>query len=474
MANRIKIFPFLATSRVTYFETGSEDKKFYSVSTNIGAANRISISISEFVCQKDCPVQKFIRKATLLRYDGKTREVFDEGLNMIDEILKSGSQLILPGTREAFLNAIGLILYRENRFAYETLFTAEKDENSYGTTSDDIFICDIAYEDNYSFNAYQVLMLIRNFVSLDGNSLEKLIKGVGLKFLKRNLIREKIQFADNSKLNRSLGIPKELVLKLSHGYTTCLESFQTISSILDGNSAIYLVNFLDKWYTRKEDSDSVMAMKSRIVNNIAKILTHRKTAMPTLITYLVRQGYYDAQKATDLISLFVLNSITQEAVDVFEMYKSVFGIEMADLPTDLKYEHDVLANNIETLENRTFNRENFTKFAAAYGNELHYEEKDLLIRAPSTPEEVVFEGSYLRHCVAKYVKNIANGTAKVLFCRKTSAPDTPFVTIEYDDVYGIVQLKTFCDVDVMDKDVLQFVHRYEDELQKRKDAKKAK
>ena len=40
------------------------------------------------------------------------------------------------------------------------------------------------------------------------------------------------------------------------------------------------------------------------------------------------------------------------------------------------------------------------------------------------------EGRELRHCVGTYVRRVANGTSRIVFVRRASAPDVPYCTVE--------------------------------------------
>lgn len=60
--------------------------------------------------------------------------------------------------------------------------------------------------------------------------------------------------------------------------------------------------------------------------------------------------------------------------------------------------------------------------------------EDLRIVVPKTVSDLQREGKKLHHCVGRlgYDKKMAEGKSLIMFCRKNTEPDTPFVTIEYD------------------------------------------
>lgn len=65
--------------------------------------------------------------------------------------------------------------------------------------------------------------------------------------------------------------------------------------------------------------------------------------------------------------------------------------------------------------------------------------KDLIIRLPRNPHEIVLEGQALRHCVGGYAERHFLGKTTILFIRKNTALDTPYFTIEVDNDNNIVQ-----------------------------------
>lgn len=57
----------------------------------------------------------------------------------------------------------------------------------------------------------------------------------------------------------------------------------------------------------------------------------------------------------------------------------------------------------------------------------------LMIRPCANEEELILEGKLLHHCVATYAKSYAEGRTAILFIRRTSEPDKPFFTLEFDE-----------------------------------------
>ena len=62
---------------------------------------------------------------------------------------------------------------------------------------------------------------------------------------------------------------------------------------------------------------------------------------------------------------------------------------------------------------------------------LEYENDEYCIRVPRGPEDIREEANVLDHCAATaYLNNVANGRTAIVFMRRKSNPNRPFVTIE--------------------------------------------
>lgn len=61
---------------------------------------------------------------------------------------------------------------------------------------------------------------------------------------------------------------------------------------------------------------------------------------------------------------------------------------------------------------------------------LTFEFGDLIIRPPSTFDEIIKEGKVLEHCVGGYADRHTGGSKTIMFIRKSSSPNTPFYTVE--------------------------------------------
>lgn len=71
-----------------------------------------------------------------------------------------------------------------------------------------------------------------------------------------------------------------------------------------------------------------------------------------------------------------------------------------------------------------------------------YEADGLIIRVPGSREEIIAEGKALEHCVGGYADRHMRGDVTILFMRKASASDKPFLTVEMNGT-NLVQIHGF-------------------------------
>lgn len=90
------------------------------------------------------------------------------------------------------------------------------------------------------------------------------------------------------------------------------------------------------------------------------------------------------------------------------------------------------------------------------GPKFSYTGKEYLIAVPTTVEEIIQEGRYLKHCIAsseRYWDRIEQGETYLLFLRKVDSPNTPYYTMEVEPNGTVRQLRTFYDNQNEDIDV---------------------
>lgn len=70
---------------------------------------------------------------------------------------------------------------------------------------------------------------------------------------------------------------------------------------------------------------------------------------------------------------------------------------------------------------------------------FEYETDELILRQPTTPDEIVEEGRILHHCVGGYAERHSKGKTNIFFIRKKTDPNTPYYTIEVSNDFEVKQ-----------------------------------
>lgn len=137
------------------------------------------------------------------------------------------------------------------------------------------------------------------------------------------------------------------------------------------------------------------------------------------------------------------------------------------LPHDFKRWHDIRTDEYYTAKAEANEREHaklyeqFAVVAAKYSPLQRTKVEDYLILIARSPQELVYEGNYLHHCVGRmgYDQKFVREETLIFFVRNIDAPDTPFVTMEYS-IKSKKILQCYGDKDTKPSDaVLNFVNQ---------------
>lgn len=90
--------------------------------------------------------------------------------------------------------------------------------------------------------------------------------------------------------------------------------------------------------------------------------------------------------------------------------------------------HDVLQARHKQVKSEIVNKG--IKAMADKLMKYQYESEGLVIVPARSNEELIAESEALNHCVRTYAEKVANGETGIMFVRKQSDPDEPFVTLE--------------------------------------------
>lgn len=76
------------------------------------------------------------------------------------------------------------------------------------------------------------------------------------------------------------------------------------------------------------------------------------------------------------------------------------------------------------------NKEEFTKAYAKYAKVLQFENDEYIVVLPQSEKDLIVEGERQGNCVGGYGKRVIDGERLVVFIRRKSAIDTPYITCD--------------------------------------------
>lgn len=93
-----------------------------------------------------------------------------------------------------------------------------------------------------------------------------------------------------------------------------------------------------------------------------------------------------------------------------------------------------------------FSRASYSElFPLAYEKQREawdFEYGNYCVKIPYAAQDLIREGSEMKHCVGRYIDKVANNTTYIVFIRKKNDPDTPYITGEVN-VYGKITKQWF-------------------------------
>jgi PcfJ-like protein len=156
--------------------------------------------------------------------------------------------------------------------------------------------------------------------------------------------------------------------------------------------------------------------KYRLKDFINLVNTH-KLEYKSLFNYLITLDNREALSPSHAIGL--LN-------DYLTMSKEMGNTRASKYPRFLKLRHDITTRNYSVKPEDT-PEDAFKKYIRY---ELDWMDKTHAVVSPLTPEEMVFEGDKLHHCVAQYIEKVVNGVCQIMFLRDLQDGNQPLVTLE--------------------------------------------
>lgn len=149
----------------------------------------------------------------------------------------------------------------------------------------------------------------------------------------------------------------------------------------------------------------------------------------------IEYAYYETNVSQGMEGIYDVLSYWS---DYLRMSKDMGLTNVDKYPRYLKTMHDVVSMNYR-LNISEIQRKQFEQ-AYNVNKKYHTEDREHILFAPETPEDLVREGNQMGHCVGSYVKNVCRQTSAILFLRKKKQIDKSYITIEIKDG-NIVQAK---------------------------------
>jgi hypothetical protein len=140
-----------------------------------------------------------------------------------------------------------------------------------------------------------------------------------------------------------------------------------------------------------------------------------------------------------------LNQANRPNVDVYNIKSYSELVRLHDTCLELKRLQDEEVRriwNMKEAERQALLEKKMEKLDKER-SKLNYSDADFTIRLPEKLSEIVNEGSSLRHCVAGYTNNHAQGYTTIMFLRRNDDPTTSFYTIEIGTDNVIKQIHGF-------------------------------
>ncbi|AMQ66572.1 hypothetical protein BH753_gp090 [Bacillus phage Shbh1] len=196
---------------------------------------------------------------------------------------------------------------------------------------------------------------------------------------------------------------------------------------MDFNNCWSVLTYLSAVDTRNEEKNRRAEEQERgygrrwYDNDIFSFIFEYNIPNPLrLIEYIVFECYFSQGME--------MNSACNVYRDYYNMCKELNYTRFDKYPKYLKTCHDIVMRNYKVTENERL-CEDFKKFTDEY-KYLETVIEDYKIITPSEPEDLIYEGNILQHCVSSYVKKVAEGKTQIVFLRDKEKVDYPLVTVE--------------------------------------------
>lgn len=245
--------------------------------------------------------------------------------------------------------------------------------------------------------------------------------------------------------------------------------FKRLREIGARGEALRWLQYEKKHNTTWRDGAIGYLVKNNISPNDIAFIADRMSVM-RIYNYLVQQEIRSADSLAQIVTTWrdYLNMATKQKMPVEQ--------EMIYKPKNLRQAHAELiemieANGIEKVAKGI--RRRFPKVDKVCPTLKKYEYRDdrFCIVAPTGVQDIVREGTILRHCIHTcdyYFDRISRQETYLFFLRSAKTPDTPWYTLEVEPAGNIRQKRTTGDNQNADLNkAMPFLRKWQKEIQKR-------
>lgn len=170
-----------------------------------------------------------------------------------------------------------------------------------------------------------------------------------------------------------------------------------------------------------------------------------------IIEYLKRLNNYQAIQYEEGVSLW------RDYLYIISNLKLCKDLKYNKYPNSLKKEHDLLNREAKFIKDKILNNKyNEVKDEL---KKYEYSNSTYSIIIPNKLSDLIEEGKVLNHCVAIYMKLVANQKTTILFVRRKRNTDKPFFTLEIRN-NAIRQLQGFNNTTEYSDTLKTFIDQY--------------
>lgn len=344
----------------------------------------------------------------------------------------------------------------------------------YVTKEKNIITYTISEGKNYIFDINSLI-----FYGLSGKPLKRLPTEVKDYYNTKNLVvrMARYMFSDVApvyfnKYTNSISLADKLS---SMGYTTDdLTEYEVMNFSKSIGQKIYdveiteklILNFIKKRIEENQipcNNDFIEQLKNEAVSRVIKIELTEKDR--NLINHMV--SYYNIEEIKLIAHWLVRGlgwfynyneyNIKRALTDFFEKAK---WLEYKPTKDDVLKQILIVNKNYETKK-REIDGKKLVAHQTKYN--LNFENDDFIVVVPLTSEEFEREGNMQKNCVfTSYLSSVVNGVTNVVFVRKKSDINTPYITCEVNRRGNINQYLGKCNSWVKEEKALQFEKRISD------------